>query len=165
MNLVGSSTGTCLCNRLFLGGSLRFRVSSLGCVMRRLQYWVLWRLISSLIFGIWRYMRPLLFAVFDWNYCILYTDCIDPHLLDLGTSWRWVISFTPRLLYYRGKSPLYPLNRRRVESKYLSGQHEEEKIFGYAENRTLSLGRPARSQSVYRLRYPGSRKLHRGVTK
>jgi hypothetical protein len=34
--------------------------------------------------------------------------CIDPHFIDLGTSWRWVASFTPLPLYPRGKSPLYP---------------------------------------------------------
>jgi hypothetical protein len=37
---------------------------------------------------------------------------IDPHFLDLGTSWRWVVSFTPRPLYPRGKNPRYPLDRR-----------------------------------------------------
>jgi hypothetical protein len=30
---------------------------------------------------------------------------IDPYFLDLGTTWRWVVSFTPRSLYPRGKSP------------------------------------------------------------
>jgi hypothetical protein len=25
--------------------------------------------------------------------------CIDPRNLDLGTSWRWVVSFTPRPFY------------------------------------------------------------------
>jgi hypothetical protein len=32
-------------------------------------------------------------------------------ILDLGTSWRWVISFTPKPLYTLGKSPRYPLDR------------------------------------------------------
>jgi hypothetical protein len=31
--------------------------------------------------------------------------CIDPHFLDLGTSCKGVVSFTPRPLYPRGKSP------------------------------------------------------------
>jgi hypothetical protein len=31
-------------------------------------------------------------------------------ILDLSTWWRWVVSFTPRLLYTRGKSHQYPLN-------------------------------------------------------
>jgi hypothetical protein len=26
------------------------------------------------------------------------SGCIDPHFLDLGTSWRWVLNFTPRPL-------------------------------------------------------------------
>jgi hypothetical protein len=29
--------------------------------------------------------------------------CIDPHFLDFGVSWRWVVSYTPRSLYLRGK--------------------------------------------------------------
>jgi hypothetical protein len=31
---------------------------------------------------------------------------------DLGTRWRWVVSFMPRPLYPQGKSPWYPLERR-----------------------------------------------------
>jgi hypothetical protein len=31
-------------------------------------------------------------------------------ILDLGTRWRWVVSFTPLPLYTRGKSPRYPLD-------------------------------------------------------
>jgi hypothetical protein len=27
------------------------------------------------------------------------TGCIDSRIRDLGTSWRWVVSFTPRPLY------------------------------------------------------------------
>jgi hypothetical protein len=30
--------------------------------------------------------------------------CITPHILDLITRWRWVVSFTPRPLYPQGKS-------------------------------------------------------------
>jgi hypothetical protein len=37
---------------------------------------------------------------------------IDPHFLDLGTSWRWMVSFTPLPLYPQGKSLRYPLDRR-----------------------------------------------------
>jgi hypothetical protein len=32
--------------------------------------------------------------------------------LDFGTRWRWVVSFMPRPLCHRGKSPQYPLNMR-----------------------------------------------------
>jgi hypothetical protein len=34
---------------------------------------------------------------------------ICPHFLDRGTSWRWVVSFTPLPLYPLGKSHRYPL--------------------------------------------------------
>jgi hypothetical protein len=37
--------------------------------------------------------------------------CIDPCILDLGISWRWVVSFTPRLLYLQGKIPL-PMGKK-----------------------------------------------------
>jgi len=37
---------------------------------------------------------------------------ITPRLLNLGTRWRWVVSFTLRPLYPRRESPWYSLNRR-----------------------------------------------------
>jgi hypothetical protein len=37
---------------------------------------------------------------------------IVPHILDLGTRWRWVVSFMPWPLYPQGKSTWYPLDRR-----------------------------------------------------
>jgi hypothetical protein len=37
---------------------------------------------------------------------------IAPRILDLGTRWRWVVSFTPPPLYPQGKSPWYPLDTR-----------------------------------------------------
>jgi len=40
------------------------------------------------------------------------TGDIAPHILDLGTRWMWVVSFTHRLLYPQGKSPWFPLDRR-----------------------------------------------------
>jgi hypothetical protein len=30
---------------------------------------------------------------------------VAPRILDLGTRWRWVVSFTPQPLYPQGKSP------------------------------------------------------------
>jgi hypothetical protein len=30
--------------------------------------------------------------------------CVDPHILDLISSWRWVVSFTLRPFYFRRKS-------------------------------------------------------------
>jgi hypothetical protein len=42
------------------------------------------------------------------------TGWINLRILDLATSWGWVVSFSPLPLYYRGKSPRYPLDRRLV---------------------------------------------------
>jgi hypothetical protein len=41
-----------------------------------------------------------------------WSECTDPHFLDLGTSWEASGSFTHRPLYPLGKSPRYPLDRR-----------------------------------------------------
>jgi hypothetical protein len=53
---------------------------------------------------------------------------IDPRFLDLGTSWRWVVSFTARPIYSWGKSPRYPLNRRMSNPQRRCGRCEELKI-------------------------------------
>jgi hypothetical protein len=52
---------------------------------------------------------------------------IAPRILDLGTRWRWVVSFTPRPLYPQGKSPCYPLDRRLGGPQKRSGHGGEEK--------------------------------------
>jgi hypothetical protein len=54
--------------------------------------------------------------------------CIDPLFLDLDTSWRWLVSFTPLPLYSRGKSLRYPLDRRLGGPQSRSGRSGEEKI-------------------------------------
>jgi hypothetical protein len=54
-------------------------------------------------------------------------------ILDLGTSWRWVVSFTPRLLYPRGKSPRYPLDRRLGGPQSRSRRRGEENILNPTE--------------------------------
>jgi len=52
---------------------------------------------------------------------------IAPRVLDLGTRWRWVVSFTPRPLYPQEKSPWYPLYRRLVWPQGRSGRGGGEK--------------------------------------
>jgi hypothetical protein len=37
---------------------------------------------------------------------------IAPHILNLGTGWKSVVSFTPRPHYRRGRNPWYALDRR-----------------------------------------------------
>jgi hypothetical protein len=75
------------------------------------------------------------------------SGCIDPHFLDLGISWRWVVSFTPWPLYPWGKSLRYPLDNV-----------EKRKFLTLPRLELRPLSRPAHSQSLYRLRYPGSNK-------
>jgi hypothetical protein len=57
------------------------------------------------------------------------SGCIDPRFLDPGTNCRWVVSFTPRPLYLRGKSPQYPLDRRLGRPQNQFGKHWEENNF------------------------------------
>jgi hypothetical protein len=52
---------------------------------------------------------------------------IVPRILDLGTRWRWVVSFTPRPLYSQGKSLWHSLDRRLGGPQIRSGQGGEEK--------------------------------------
>jgi hypothetical protein len=82
------------------------------------------------------------------------SECIDPRILDLCTSWRWVVSFTPLPLYPRGKSPRYQLDRILGEPQSPSGRRGEEKILDPTGTRTPNPR--SSSQSLYRLRYPGS---------
>jgi hypothetical protein len=55
------------------------------------------------------------------------SDGIAPHILDLSTRWKWVVSFTPWLLYPQGKSPWYPLDRRLGWPHSWSGSGDEVK--------------------------------------
>jgi hypothetical protein len=57
-------------------------------------------------------------------------------ILDLCTRWRWLLSFTPRPFYPRGKNDLYPLDRRLTGPESLSGRCEKEKNFVPTGNRT-----------------------------
>jgi hypothetical protein len=70
----------------------------------------------------------------------------------------WVVSFTPRPLYLRREGPRYPLDRRLGGPQRWSGRRREEKILDPTgiPTPTPPPGRPARSQSLYRLSYPGS---------
>jgi hypothetical protein len=75
------------------------------------------------------------------------SGCIDPHFLDPGFSWRWVVSFTPRPLYSRGKSSQYPLDRRLNEPQNRYGRRGEEKSLSPIGTRT-PVPRPSSPQPV-----------------
>jgi hypothetical protein len=54
------------------------------------------------------------------------SEGIAPRIIDLGTRWNWGAIFTPRPLYSQGKSPWYPLDRRRGRPQSQSGRGGEE---------------------------------------
>jgi hypothetical protein len=65
----------------------------------------------------------------------------------LGTSWRWVASFTPRPLYpHPGNGPLYPLDRRLGGNQSRSNDVKKKKILTLPGHELRRLGRPARGR-------------------
>jgi hypothetical protein len=63
---------------------------------------------------------------------------VQLHLFfDLGTRWKWEVSFTPRSLYPQGKNPWYPLDRRLGGPHIRSESGGEEKNSQPPENLTI----------------------------
>jgi hypothetical protein len=50
-----------------------------------------------------------------------------PHILALGSRWRWVVSFTPRSIYLQRKSLRYPMDMRLGGSQNQCRRCGEEK--------------------------------------
>jgi hypothetical protein len=67
------------------------------------------------------------------------------------STYSWVVSFTLCRLYAQGKSPPYTLDRRLGLDDV-----ERRNILTLPRLELRRLGRPVRSQSLYRLSYPGS---------
>jgi hypothetical protein len=75
------------------------------------------------------------------------SGCIDPHFLDLDTSWGWVVNFTPQPLYPRGNSLWYPLGRNLGEPQSRSGRCGGENSWPYRDsNFDLSVVQPVASR-------------------
>jgi hypothetical protein len=70
---------------------------------------------------------------------------IAPCILSLGTRRRWVVSFTPRLIYPRGNIPLYLLDRWLGGPQSHSGCGGKEKKRLHCPCRVMNPSRPARS--------------------
>jgi hypothetical protein len=82
---------------------------------------------------------------------------IGPRILNLGTRWKWVVSFTPRPLYPQRKSPWYLLDRRLGGSQSRCGRGGEEKNSQPPPGiEPQNPDRPAHSPTLYRLNYHGS---------
>jgi hypothetical protein len=73
-------------------------------------------------------------------------------ILDLGTRWRRVVSFTSRPLYPRGKRPQYPLDRKLVGPQSWSGCYGVKKSI--LPLSAIKPGRSDRSPSLHRQIYP-----------
>jgi hypothetical protein len=67
---------------------------------------------------------------------ICVSGCIDPRFLDITTSWRWAVSFTPQPLSPRWKSLRYPLDGGLGMPQKRFGRHGEEKILDPTGTRT-----------------------------
>jgi hypothetical protein len=84
------------------------------------------------------------------------SGCIDPRLLELDTGWRWVVSFTPLPHYPRGKSFGTHWIGGWVDHRAGLDNMKKWKFLTLPVLELRPLGRPASSQSLNRLRYPGS---------
>jgi hypothetical protein len=67
------------------------------------------------------------------------SGCTNPRILDLGTSWRWVFSFTPRPLYPRENSPRWLLDMRLGGPQNRSGRREKEENLSLPGTRNSDL--------------------------
>jgi hypothetical protein len=57
------------------------------------------------------------------------SGCVTPCIFNLGTRWRWAVSFMPRPIYPQGNSPQYLLDRRLGGPQSRSGCGTETKNF------------------------------------
>jgi hypothetical protein len=109
------------------------------------------------------------------------SGCIDPCILDLSTSGEWVASFTSRLLYSRGKSSRFPMDRRLGAPQDRSGSRGDENILYLTGTQTGACGRvtgwgtllqvgrsrvqvPMRSLDFFSLPNPSGRTMALGLT-
>jgi hypothetical protein len=70
---------------------------------------------------------------------------IHPRFLNLGTSWRWVVSFTHRSLYLLRKSSRYPLDGRLGGPQNRSGWHAQNSYHYRDSNSDPSIVQPVAS--------------------
>jgi hypothetical protein len=72
-------------------------------------------------------------------------EVMAPRILNLGTRWRWVITFTPQPLYSQGKSLRHPMNLRLGWPQNRSGRGGRKKSFLPGPCRECNVGRASRS--------------------
>jgi hypothetical protein len=76
---------------------------------------------------------------FPWE-----TGGIDPLILNFGTRWKWMASFTPRLFHLWGNGARYPWTRRMDWTESLSRRFRQENIHCFCPepNHDLSVVQP-----------------------
>jgi hypothetical protein len=75
------------------------------------------------------------------------SGCIDPHFLDLCTSWRWVVSFTPWPLYLRERAPGTHCIGGWVDPRACLDEMDKRKFLPYRDsNPDLSVVQPVASR-------------------
>jgi hypothetical protein len=67
----------------------------------------------------------------EWRYSSI--------IFDLGSIWRWMVSFPPRPLYLRENRPRYPLDKRLFGAQSRSGRYGEDNYFVPVGNGTSSI--------------------------
>jgi hypothetical protein len=82
---------------------------------------------------------------------------IHRRILDFGTRWRWVVSFTPRPLYPQGKSPWYTLDKGWVGPRDSLDAMVTRKI--PSPYRDSNPNHPARSLALYRWDIPAPKSM------
>jgi hypothetical protein len=60
-------------------------------------------------------------------WCIEQLNVYSSSFFELGTRWRWMVSFTPQPLYPQGNSPWYSFDRRQGGPHSHSGRDGEKK--------------------------------------
>jgi hypothetical protein len=107
--------------------------------------------------------------VTNFHQSVVYICCnsfLYVRILALGKSpgsWGWSCPCAQPMKHYVmktywRKSPWYPFDRRLRGPQNRAWRRGEGKNLTPTGTQTRSLGRPARSQSLYRLRYPASRR-------
>jgi hypothetical protein len=84
--------------------------------------------------------------------------CIDPHFLDLSTSWRLVASFTPCHFTPGERDPGTHWTGCWMDPRAGLDEVEKRKFLTLPGLELRTLCPLARIQSLYRLRYPGYQK-------
>jgi hypothetical protein len=84
------------------------------------------------------------------------SGCIDPHFLDFCISWRWMVNFSPSCFTAAERAPGTHWIGGWVDPRAGLDNMEKWKFLPPPGLELRPLGRAARSQPRYRLRYPGS---------